>query len=143
LDHRGHRSRQVAALLVGAALGLTPQPASGGHAEVPVVVAVRADYVRRLMDLQEKMLFVDLRGSSAFRAGHLPGAISIPIAEMDRRYGELPRAGRVILYCDCPPDELASAYALLRSKGYDNHAVLEDGYRGWIRLDPGARHDGR
>jgi ArsR family transcriptional regulator len=107
------------------------------------VVAVRADYVRRLMDLQEKILFVDLRDSSAFRTGHLPGAISIPIAEMDRRYGELPRAGRVILYCDCPPEELAAAYTLLRGKGYVNHAVLEDGYRGWIRLEPIPRRDGR
>lgn len=122
---------------------MTPRPASAGHAEIPAVVAVRADYVQRLIELQETVLFVDLRDSSAFRTGHLPAAISMPLAELDRRYGELPRAGRVILYCDCPPEELAAAYGLLRGKGYVNHAVLEDGYRGWTRLKPAPRRDGR
>ena len=112
---------------------LVSRAALAGHAGVPAVVTVRSDYVHQLLALRERILFVDLREPSAFAAGHLPGAISLPLDELPRRYAELPQAGRVILYCDCPPDQAASAYALLRDKGYGNHAILEDGYRGWLQ----------
>jgi len=120
-------------LVAGAAFALTPRATSAGHAGVPPVVTVRSDYIQRLIELREQVLFVDLREPSAFQMGHVPGAISLPIGELERRYGELPRAGRVILYCDCPAEQSAAAYGLLRDKGYVNHAVLEDGYRGWVR----------
>ncbi len=44
-------------------------------------------------------LFVDVRKPEAYEQSHIPGAISIPIKEILRRVGELPRGRTIVLYC--------------------------------------------
>jgi rhodanese-related sulfurtransferase len=100
---------------------------------VPDVVALRSDYLKRLIDARETVVLVDMRKPSEYRAGHLPGAISVPITELDRRFREIPRAPRVVLYCGCPREDIATAFVFLSSQGYVNHAVLEDGFDGWLK----------
>ena len=119
----------AAVLMVSAVSGA----ARAGHDSVPDVVALRSDYLTRLMDAREPVVLVDMRKPSEYRAGHLPGAISVPITELDRRFKEIPRAPRVVLYCGCPREDIATAFVFLRSQGYVNHAVLEDGFDGWLK----------
>ncbi len=45
---------------------------------------------------------VDVRPREEFDAGHIPGAISMPVAEVKRRMKELPRSREVIAYCRGP-----------------------------------------
>lgn len=62
---------------------------------------------------------LDVRPADEYRAGHLPGARSIPLAELPERVGELPRSREVVAYCRGPYCSLAvEAVALLRSAGY-------------------------
>lgn len=78
---------------------------------------------------------MDLRPAKEFKEKRLPGARSIPVTELDRRFSEIPRAGRVVLYCGCPPggtDESYS-YLYLKEKGYRNVAVLEGGLAEWLK----------
>ena len=110
-----------------------PSAARGGHDGVTSVPVVRSDYVKALLDAREPVVLIDFRKPSEYRAGHLPGAISVPITELDRRFREIPAGGRVILYCQCPLEEIATAYVFLQGQGYRNQAVLEDGVDGWIR----------
>jgi len=44
-------------------------------------------------------VFVDVRDASAYAESHVPGALSIPMAELDERQGELERSDWIILYC--------------------------------------------
>jgi rhodanese-related sulfurtransferase len=121
----------VAAVL---AAGLAGSGAAlAGHDGAPTVPVVRSDYVKALLDAREPVVLVDFRKASEFRAGHLPGAISVPLSELDRRYREIPATARLILYCQCPIEEIATAYAFLQGQGYRNQAVLEDGVDGWLR----------
>lgn len=71
-------------------------------------------------------------GPDLFREGHLPGARSIPLRELRRRYREIPR-GRVILDCDCSRDDLEAAYRLLVDRGVDDVGALDEGFAGWRR----------
>ena len=119
-----------------AALGAVLCLAGGafaGHDTVAPVVSLRPDYVKRLLDARETVVLVDMRKGSEYRAGHLPGAISVPLTELDRRFTAIPRTARVVLYCECPREDIATAFAFLTSQGYTNHAVLEDGFDGWLR----------
>jgi rhodanese-related sulfurtransferase len=130
------RARRVggAALGVAVAAVLTAGTAAhAGHDSVPTVPVVRSDYVKALLDAREPLVLVDFRKASEYHAGHLPGAISLPLAELDRRYREIPSAARLILYCQCPIEEIATAYVFLQGQGYRNQAVLEDGIDGWLR----------
>ena len=121
----------VAAVLVAVLAG--GRAALAGHDSAPTVPVVRSDYVKALLDAREPVVLVDFRRASEYRAGHLPGAISVPLAELDRRYREIPATARLILYCQCPIEEIATAYVFLHGQGYRNQAVLEDGVDGWLR----------
>ena len=119
----------LVALLVGGGLDL----ARAGHSGEASLLTVRSDYVKRLLDAREPMLLVDFRKPAEYQAGHLPGAISLPITELDRRFREIPPIARAVLYCQCPLEEIATAYTFLWNQGYRNHIVLEDGFDGWLR----------
>jgi rhodanese-related sulfurtransferase len=43
-------------------------------------------------------LIVDVRGEKDFRAGHLPGAVNIPLEELERRSAELDPAKPTVFY---------------------------------------------
>lgn len=47
----------------------------------------------------EGALFVDVRGQDEYETAHIPGALSIPLAQLGSRYGELPRQAEVLTYC--------------------------------------------
>lgn len=87
---------------------------------------------------------VDVRPADEYRAGHIPGAISIPVAELKARLEELPTHRDVVAYCRGPYCVMAiEAVELLRKKGFRAHR-MEEGVvdwraRGW-RIDAEATH---
>lgn len=74
---------------------------------------------------------VDVRPPEEYRAGHLPGALSIPLPELRRRLAELPRDREIVAYCRGPYCVLAvEAVEILRAEGF--RAVrLEEGVQEW------------
>ncbi|MCO1656725.1 ArsR/SmtB family transcription factor [Pseudonocardia humida] len=46
-----------------------------------------------------EVVVLDVRPESEFAAGHIPGAVSIPITELPERLAELPRDAEVVAYC--------------------------------------------
>lgn len=89
----------------------------------------RGDLLARLRDGLVTVL--DVRPEDEFAVGHLPGALNIPLAELERRLGELPADREVIAYCRGPYCVLSfEAVAALRERGYRVHR-LEDGYPEW------------
>ena len=62
---------------------------------------------------------LDVRPSEEYQAGHLPGAVNIPLAEIEGRLGKLPKNKEVVAYCRGPYCVLAfEAVRLLRERGY-------------------------
>ena len=89
----------------------------------------REDLVSRLHDGAVTVL--DVRPEDEFAVGHLPSALNIPLAELERRLGELPADREVIAYCRGPYCVLSfEAVAALRERGYLVRR-LEDGYPEW------------
>lgn len=76
------------------------------------------------------VVVLDVRPAEEFRAGHIPGAISIPAEELSARLDELP-LGEVVAYCRGPYCVLAAkAVKTLRKRGR-NARRLEDGFPEW------------
>src|SRR6516225_5883953 len=89
----------------------------------------RDDLLARLQD--DMVTVLDVRPEDEFAVGHLPGALNIPLAELERRLGELPADREVIAYCRGPYCVLSfEAVAALRARGYRVRR-LEDGYPEW------------
>ncbi|MBM2709645.1 ArsR family transcriptional regulator [Mesorhizobium caraganae] len=99
------------------------------HARDALEAVSREDLVSRLHDGLVTVL--DVRPEDEFALGHLPGALNIPLAELDRRLAELPANREVVAYCRGPYCVLSfEAVAALRMRGYVVHR-LEDGYPEW------------
>jgi rhodanese-related sulfurtransferase len=96
------------------------------------VALVPSDLVAQLLRQGEAIAVVDLRTRAEYDAGHIPGAVSVPFAEVADRLGEIPRGRRVLLYCQCPLEHIATTYTALLARGYRNHAVLAEGFAGWV-----------
>ena len=86
---------------------------------------------------------IDVRPAAEFDAGHLPGAISMPLDELERRLPDLPTDREVVAYCRGPYCMMSlDAMVLLRARGVAAHR-LEAGVVEWrvragrVRAVPG------
>ena len=74
---------------------------------------------------------LDVRPSTEFESGHIPGAASIPLEELEGRLSEIPREQPVVAYCRGPYCVLAvQAIELLRRHGFSARR-LKDGFPEW------------
>lgn len=74
---------------------------------------------------------VDVRPGAEFAAGHIPGAVHLPLAELERRLAELPRDQEIVAYCRGPYCVLAfDAVVRLRAQGFQTRR-LQDGFPEW------------
>jgi rhodanese-related sulfurtransferase/DNA-binding transcriptional ArsR family regulator len=74
---------------------------------------------------------IDVRPNDEYAAGHIPGAVSIPVAELKRRLRELPKRREVIAYCRGAYCVFAlDAVTLLRRHGFRARRA-EDGVPAW------------
>lgn len=60
---------------------------------------------------------VDVRSAGEFASGAYPGAVNIPVQELEARLGELPKEGPVVVYC-ASGGRSAAAERMLRARGY-------------------------
>jgi rhodanese-related sulfurtransferase/DNA-binding transcriptional ArsR family regulator len=74
---------------------------------------------------------LDVRPPQEFEAGHVPGAVNIPMSELAKRLKELPKGKEVIAYCRGPYCLMSyDAVVLLRKKGFKSRR-LEAGLPEW------------
>jgi rhodanese-related sulfurtransferase len=89
----------------------------------------REELARRLQD--DDLVVLDVRPATEYAAGHLPGAVSIPVGELRRRLAELPADREIVAYCRGPYCAFAhEAVGLLRDEGFAARR-LEDGLPEW------------
>jgi rhodanese-related sulfurtransferase/DNA-binding transcriptional ArsR family regulator len=90
----------------------------------------RAELLRRLKR-KEDLVILDVRPAAEYAAGHLPSAVSIPLAELRRRLRDLPRGKEIVAYCRGPYCAFAqTAIRVLRQAGFDARR-LEEGLPEW------------
>jgi len=74
---------------------------------------------------------LDVRPVEEFQAGHIPGAVNLPLKDLEKRLQDLPKDQEIIAYCRGPYCVLSfEAVAALREKGYAARR-LEEGYPEW------------
>ncbi|AHY48172.1 Rhodanese-like domain (plasmid) [Rubrobacter radiotolerans] len=95
--------------------------------------ALEAVCAERLMELlkENEVVVLDVRPEEEYRAGHLPGARSIPVDALEAALQTLPRDKEIVAYCRGPycvfSDE---AVRLLKENGYRASRLVE-GYPEW------------
>jgi rhodanese-related sulfurtransferase len=78
-----------------------------------------------------EVVVIDVRPAEEYAAGHIAGARSVPLADLERRLADLPRGKPVVAYCRGPYCVLAAeAVRRLRRRGRDARR-LTDGFPEW------------
>lgn len=77
------------------------------------------------------VVLLDVRPEDEFSLGHLPGALNIPLRELEQRLAELPDGHEIVAYCRGPYCVLSfEAVAALRARGFAVRR-LEAGFPEW------------
>lgn len=77
------------------------------------------------------VMLLDVRPEDEYGLGHLPGALNIPLRQLEQRLSELPRELEIVAYCRGPYCVLSfEAVAALRAQGF-NVRRFEDGFPEW------------
>jgi rhodanese-related sulfurtransferase/DNA-binding transcriptional ArsR family regulator len=89
-----------------------------------------------------EVVVLDVRPAWEYQAGHIPGALSIPVADLKARIKDLPKHREIAAYCRGPYCVMAiEAVELLRKNGFRaqrmEQGVIEWRARGW-RLATGT-----
>ena len=92
-------------------------------------VDVSVDEALRLWQAKEAIL-IDVRTPAEYREGHIPGVANIPLDELEKRLGEIPKDKKVVLICRTG-NRSAQGTKLLRSKGFDNVFNSTGGMSTW------------
>lgn len=79
-----------------------------------------------------EVVVIDVRPINEFEAGHLPFALSMPLAELKERLAQLPKDRVIVAYCRGPFCLMsADAVKLLRAEGFEA-LQLRDGVAEWL-----------
>jgi rhodanese-related sulfurtransferase len=99
---------------------------------------INTSQLRAILAAKTKPLFVDVRPAKEYAAGRIPDAINIPVDDMPKRMGELPK-DRVIIFYEsghssgdiCASGRAAGRLLLENGYAFDQIKVYQDGLAGW------------
>lgn len=76
------------------------------------------------------MVVLDVRGEGEWNAGHVPGALNVPIGHLEQRLDEIPRDRAVIVHCQTGA-RAAMAASILRARGFSDVRQFPGGFAEW------------
>ncbi len=83
---------------------------------------------KQMMDTLD-VFILDVREPSEFKDGRIPGAVNIPIRDLPKRIGEIPKGKPIIIYCGIG-HRGAMGLVFLRGQGYNVKSIL-GGFKAW------------
>jgi membrane protein DedA with SNARE-associated domain/rhodanese-related sulfurtransferase len=96
---------------------------------------ISVDELYRLMNEDKKPVIVDVRSHIArgMQPRRIPGALHVPLDDVESHVRDLPRDRDIILYCTCPNESsAANAAKLLMNHGFTRVRPLHGGLDAWL-----------
>jgi phage shock protein E len=121
------RMKAAVAVLVAACL-----PLAAVIADSPASPAISQAEISERMAGSQPPPLIDVRTPAEYQAGHIPGAINIPLQEFERRFAELSvyRDGEVVLYCESGMRAVHGA-RWLESQGFQQLRFVDGHMSAW------------
>jgi len=91
----------------------------------------RCANVRQTLEHHPSLQLVDVRSRAEWLKGHLPGAISMPLLDLDPKARSIDPSKRSLVYCHEGYRATTAASILLRESAGDI-GILIDGVEGWL-----------
>ncbi|MBT0652193.1 rhodanese-like domain-containing protein [Geomobilimonas luticola] len=85
-----------------------------------------------LLAKKKSVYLLDVRTPDEYRQARLAGSVLIPVNEIERRLGEIPKNRPVLVYC-AVGSRSGMVAGYLAGKGYGEVYNMQDGIVGWYR----------
>ena len=92
-----------------------------------MVATIKAENLRQMLSASGPMRTLDVRSAAEFATGHIPGAVNIPMEQVESRLEDLPQGPLVLI---CESGKRAEIVAGWLTRGRDV-TLLEGGTRAW------------
>jgi len=122
------RWTELAARALSVVLLATPVAGSASHLDAHIAPAQLA----QRLSTDEAPVIVDVRTPEEFHAGHVPGAVNVPVQELPGRISELRpyRGAEIVLYCEAGPRAIYAGH-LLAEQGFTEVRILTGHMSAW------------
>lgn len=97
----------------------------------PAVPSITAEELNEKLKFGKHPLVLDVRQPDEFRSGHIAGAKLIPLNELQRKMGELPKGREIVCIC-ASGNRSTSAAKMLAKEGF-NVLNVSGGMLAWRR----------
>ena len=87
---------------------------------------------RSLKRSADQFLVIDLMSKEDFAANHIPGAVNIPVEELNNRLEEIPKDKNIVVACRKGLMKSDLALQQLQQSGFTNAQKLSGGTSGWF-----------
>ncbi len=91
--------------------------------------------IKQALDNKEKLQIIDLRTPELFAQGHIPGAVNVDFASLEKHLPKLDKNTTTVVYCYDILCRLATRAALLLAKHGYKVQELAGGWDGWSDHD--------
>ncbi len=97
-----------------------------------VISSVSPVEAKEIMDASgEDAILLDVRTEGEYQRVHIPGSILIPVDELQKRYSELDRKKRIVVYC-ASGNRSQTACRILEQEGFSECINMAGGIGAWI-----------
>jgi rhodanese-related sulfurtransferase len=129
---RGLTRLSVLCVIVSAVLiaGCSGGGGDGSGTLTPQVESITAAQLEAMMNDGQALVILDVRTAGEFTAGHLPGAVNIPLADLSGRLGELEQDDRIVCVCGVGSRSAQAANTLVLN-GFTGVHNLSGGLATW------------
>jgi rhodanese-related sulfurtransferase len=90
------------------------------------------DLDRSLKQSADQFFVIDLMSKEDFATNHIPGAVNIPVEELNNRLAEIPKEKNVVVVCRKGLMKSDLALQQLHQSGFTNAQKLSGGTIGWV-----------
>jgi rhodanese-related sulfurtransferase len=98
-----------------------------------------AELQQLLNQSPDQIIIIDVRSPEEYAEKHIPGAINIPLGELESRSKELSEQALIITACGKGGGRSAEAAAILKQQGFSKAFFLCGGTVGWYESASGEK----
>jgi phage shock protein E len=125
----------ISAAVMGLALAafVAPVPAmaqTAPAAQAQAVPLISVAELKSLMRSKKHFVLIDVRQPDEYAAGHIDGAVLMPLDKLPQTYRQIPKGGKLVVNCRSG-HRSAEAVTFLLAHGYKNIFSLDGGYLAW------------
>lgn len=115
--------------LAGCSTATSVNAKTSDQAAAPSVQQISMNEAVKALQNQQ-VVFVDVRTADEYKQGHVPGAILIPLADLENRRNEIPKDKKVLLICRSGARS-SQANIILQKYGFTNTYSVNGGMLEW------------